>query len=267
MLIPIIVAVLLIPGLLFFGGKIRVERQEKEEIEKLKSLAADLSGQIYREEQLEGLPEPVQRYFRHVLKDGQSYVSSVRLAHNGEFKTSLDREWISIEGEQFFTAEEPGFLWVGKTALFTARDMYISGKGRIVVSLLSLFKMVEGKGEIYDQGELLRWLGESVWFPTNFLPRPELQWQSLDKDTALLSFQHRGMSLDYRVSFNEKGEITELETQRHMGNEGLKTWIGRLRDYEEASGMKVPMIIEALWKLDGEEHSYARFNVTEIHHN
>ncbi len=267
MLIPIIIVVLLVPGLLFFGGRLRVEQQEKKEIEKLRSLAADLSGQVYREEQLVGLPEPVQRYFRHVLKDGQPYVSSVRLTHDGEFKTSLDREWIRIKGEQFFTAEEPGFLWVGKTALFTARDMYIGGEGRIVVSLLSLFKVVEGKGEIYDQGELLRWLGESVWFPTNLLPRPGLQWQALDADTAILSFQHRGMSLEYRVCFNGKGEITELETQRHMGDEGLKTWRGRLSNYEEVSGMKVPMKIEALWRLNGEEHSYARFNVKEIHHD
>ena len=175
MLIPIIIVVLLVPGLLFFGGKIRADRQEEKEIKMLRSHEKDLSGQVYRKEQLEGLPEPVQRYFRHVLKDGRPYVGSVRLTHDGEFKTSLDKEWIRIEGEQFFTAEEPGFLWIGKTALFTARDMYIGGEGRIVVSLLSLFKVVDGRGEKYDQGELLRWLGESVWFPTNLLPRPGLQ--------------------------------------------------------------------------------------------
>lgn len=232
----------------------------------LRFFAADLSGQVYREEQLEGLPEPVQRYFRHVLKDGQPYVSSVRLTHDGEFKTSLDKDWIRIKGEQFFTAEAPGFLWIGKTALFKARDMYIGGEGRIVVSLLSLFKVVDGRGEEYDKGELLRWLGENVWFPTNLLPRPGLQWQALDENTALLSFQHRGMSLEYRVRFNRAGEITELETRRPMGEGELETWIGRISGYEEISGMKIPMKIEALWKLEGEEHSYARFNVKEIYH-
>ena len=51
-----------------------------------------------------------------------------------------------------------------------------------------------------------------------------------------------------------------------MGEDGLETWIGRVSDYEEINGMKIPMKIEALWKLPDGEHSYARFNVRTIHH-
>lgn len=35
----------------------------------------------------EGLPQPVQRYFRTVLTDGQPVVASARIAHQGELKT------------------------------------------------------------------------------------------------------------------------------------------------------------------------------------
>lgn len=35
----------------------------------------------------EGLPQPVQRYFRTVLTDGQPVVASARIAHRGELKT------------------------------------------------------------------------------------------------------------------------------------------------------------------------------------
>jgi hypothetical protein len=40
--------------------------------------------------------------------------------------------------------------------------MYISDKGRFVVTLFGLIKIADGKGPSFDQGELLRWLGESV---------------------------------------------------------------------------------------------------------
>ena len=70
--------------------------------------------------------------------------------------------------------EKPGFIWKGTTSMFVARDMYISGKGRLVVSLLSLYKIMDAKGENYNQGELLRWLGESVLYPTNLLPDERL---------------------------------------------------------------------------------------------
>jgi len=74
----------------------------------------------------------------------------------------LDKDWITIKGEQYATTEKPGFIWKGTTAMFTARDMYIADKGRLAVSLLSLIKVVNAKGEQYNQAELLRWLGESV---------------------------------------------------------------------------------------------------------
>ena len=262
-----IATLLLIPGLILLAGKKRGDKEAREELHRLRSLAMDLSAKTYRESQITGLPAPVQRYFRHVLKEGQPYISSVFLKHDGQFKTGLDKGWIDIEGEQHFTADKPGFLWIGQTSLFTARDMYIAGEGRIVVSLLSLFKVVDGRGEAYDQGELLRWLGESVWFPTNLLPSHNLQWVPLDDTTAGLLFHHRGMSLYYKVTFNQEGEITELETRRCMGEERLETWVGRVSDYEEAGGMKIPMKIEALWKLEDGEHSYARFTVRKIHHH
>lgn len=267
LILIVLVTLLLIPGLILLAGRKRGDKEAREEIDRLRSLAMDLSAKTYRESQIIGLPDPVQRYFRHVLKEGQPYVSSVFLKHDGQFKTGLDKEWIDIEGEQHFTADEPGFLWLGKTSLFTARDMYIAGEGRIVVSLLSLFKVVDGRGEAYDQGELLRWLGESVWFPTNLLPSRSLQWIPLDENTAGLLFHHRGMSLYYKISFNQLGEITELETRRCMGEDRLETWVGRVGAYEEAGGMRIPMKIEALWKLEDGEHSYARFTVRKIHHH
>ncbi len=57
-----------------------------------------------------------------------------------------------------------------------------------------------------------------------------------------------------------------METRRCMGEDRLETWVGRVGDYEEAGGMKIPMKTEALWKREDGEHSYARFTVRKIHH-
>jgi hypothetical protein len=228
----------------------------------------NLSAQkIYSEDMIQGLPSPVTLYFENVLSPGQPFTKEVSLTHDGKFKTSLDSNWISIKGSQYFTTQEPGFLWVGKTALFTARDMYIDSKGSIIISLLHLFKIVEGSGPNYDQGELLRWLGESVWFPTNLLPSNKLKWSAIDENTAQLSFTHKGLTISYKVSFNKKGEITELETQRHMGEEGLNIWRGKVSNYKTMNGMKIPMNIEAMWVINNKEHSYAKFEIKDIEHH
>ena len=142
--------------------------------------------------------------------------------------------------------------------------MYISGKGQLKIFLLNAFKVFEGNGPAYNQGELLRWLGESVWFPTNLLPSSRLKWSPIDESTAILSYRFRDQNINYKVIINEAGEITKLETRRHRGEKNTETWIGKVSSYKEVHGMKVPMVIEAIWKLPDGEHSYANFNVRKI---
>lgn len=265
MAIILVILVLIIIAVII--GRVISSNQFSKEVKTLFSQSENISSKTFSYRQLQALPEPVQRYFKHVMKEGQPYISYVRLTHNGQFKTDPRKEWVNIEGEQYFTTEKPGFIWEGSTAMFTARDMYILGKGRLVVSLFSLFKIADGQGEKYDQGELLRWSGESVWFPTNLLPNENLQWTPVDDQTAQLNFKHNGLSLSYMVSFNSVGEITELQTNRYMGEENLETWIGKVSDYKEMNGILIPTTIEAIYALEKGHYSYAKFHVKKIEYN
>ncbi|MBC8526640.1 MAG: hypothetical protein H8D22_07240 [Candidatus Cloacimonetes bacterium] len=244
-----------------------LSNQHNKEVTELFSLSGDISNKTFNYQQLEGLPKPVQRYLKHVLKEGQPYINYVRLIHNGQFKTDPKKDWVEIKGEQYFTAEKPGFIWKGKTSMFTARDLYIADKGRLVVTLLSLFKIVDGQGESFNQGELLRWLGESVWFPTNLLPSENLQWSPIDSASARLTFKYNNIEVSYDVSFNDKGEITQMKTERYFGEKNLETWVGKFRNYKEINGVIIPTEIEAIWKLKEGDYSYVRFNIRKIEYD
>ncbi len=248
-------------------GKLTLTNQFNKEVKQLFPQSKNISDKIFDYESLLNLPEPVQRYFRHVMKNGHPYISYVRLTHTGQFKTDQDKDWMNIEGEQYFTTESPGFIWKGSTSMFTVRDMYIADTGRLVVSLFSVYNIVDGKGEKYNQGELLRWLGESVWFPTNLLPNKNLQWLPIDNSSAKLLFNHAGLTISYIVTFNDIGEITQLETKRYMGDENLETWLGKLSDYKETNGIMIPTSIEGIWKLQKGDYSYAKFKIKTIEYN
>lgn len=248
-------------------GKVLAANQFAQEIKDLFSQAENISDKKFSQHQLQDLPDPVQRYFKHVLKDGQTYISYTRLKHTGQFKTGKNKAWTNIRGEQYFTAKKPGFIWKGTTSMFTAKDRYVSGKGRLVVLLLGLFKIIDGQGEKYDQGELLRWLAESLWFPTNLLPGDNLQWTPIDNQTAQLNYKNRGLVLKYEVSFNSSDEITELKTKRYMGEENLETWIGKVSDYKKINGVVVPTHIEAIYRLKEGDYRYANFKVETIEYN
>ncbi len=248
-------------------GKINLSIQFNKEVKELFSQSKNISNHKFNYHQLADLPEPVQRYFRHTLKNGQPFISYARIRHDGQFKTGLDKKWINIKGEQYATTEQPGFIWKGTTAMFIARDMYIADQGRLVVSLFSLFNVGDAKGEQYNQGELLRWLGESILYPTNLLPGERLKWIPIDSQSARLTFNYNGLSLFFIISFNEIGEIIQMETKRYMDKATLATWIIKCANYKEMNNVMVPLSFEVLWRLEKGDFSYAKFNIKRIEYD
>jgi hypothetical protein len=248
-------------------GKIFSSMQFSKQIKTLFAHSKNISDQTFQKSQLEGLPEPVQRYFNLVLKEGQPYISSVRMKHDGHFKTGFDKDWINITGEQYATAEKPGFIWKGSTTFFSALDLYIEDQGRLTVSLLSLVKIMDGKGATYNQGELLRWLGESVLYPTNLLPSERMQWFPIDDHTAKCTFTYKELSLFFICTFNAAGEITEMQTRRYMDEKHMETWVIKVSDYQEMNQVKIPTKFEVLWRLPKGDFSYAKFNIKTVEYN
>ena len=266
----VMIITFLVPGLLLLIlliGKINLSNKFGREVKELFAQSQNISDKIFHINQLDNLPEPVQRYFNHILKDWQPYISYVRMTHDGQFKTGLNKNWINIKGEQYATTERPGFIWKGTTTVFTARDMYIGDKGRLIVSLFSLYNIVDVKGEQYNQGELLRWLGESILYPTNFLPNERLQWFAIDSQTAKLTYNYSGLSLFFNITFNEIGEITEMETKRYMDEKNLETWVIKATNYKELNNVIIPTAFDILWTLDKGDFSYAKFNITKVEYN
>ena len=236
-------------------------------IERLFENSEEISERKFSYEQIDTLPKPVKNYFKKVLQEGQDYISYVRLKHGGKFCTAPDKDPIDIKGEQYFTSETPGFVWIGKTSMFKAVDHYVNGKGKLKVKVFSLIPVANSEGFETDQGELLRWLGESVWFPTNFLPREGLSWSAIDDSTAKLEYSFKNQNIYYIVRFDENYLIRELETERYMGDKGLTKWIGKLDNYKKTNNIIIPHSIQANWLIEGKEFKYADFLIERIEYD
>ena len=251
-------------ALVFVIGKLNLTYQFNNEVKTLLAQSKPVPGQKFNLSQVADLPEPAQRYFKHVLKIGQPYINHVSLTHDGQFKMGLDKAWMDIEGEQYFTTTKPGFIWKGSTWMFTAFDSYINDSGRLVAWVLSCIKVANSKGESFNEGELQRWLAESVWFPTNLLPSQWLAWSAIDAQTAKLTFNYKNVSFYFTVTFNEIGEIKQMETQRFMTETKRERWICQFSDYQNRNGVTIPLLGEVSWRLDKGALSYAKFNVKTI---
>lgn len=258
--------IFLIIFLIYIIGKMNLFLKFKNQVSDLFSNVV-VSNKKYTFKQLEGLPEPVQRYFKYVLKDGQPYINSVRLTHQGFFKTDLKKDFIKIKGEQYFTTQKPQFIWKGITTMFTARDFFINDKGGLIATIFNIYNIVDANGSNYDEGELQRWMAESVWFPTNLLPSDYVQWDAIDANAAKLLFRYKTVKFDFIVKFNAVGEITQMESHRFMTIEKKEKWICKMANYQEINNVKIPFSDQALWNLKNVEYCYAKFEIQKIEYN
>jgi hypothetical protein len=263
----LILSALALPVAALLASRWLVARQTRRDVAELFSLADTGPAMTYDPAQLVDLPAPVQRYFRHVLKPGQPYLRSVRLRHDGQFKTDLKKDWIAIRGEEYFRADTPHYIWIGQTTWFSARDQYVAGRGSLTVRLLGVLPIVQGSGPSFDQGELLRWLAEAVWFPTSLLPGGKAVWSPVDDYSATLTLTDQGLTVSCLMSFNEKNELVRCQAQRYSDETHLETWLCRLSDYHDWHGLRVPTQASAAWVIDDEELPYARFILRDIEYD
>ncbi len=226
--------------------------------------------------ELEGLPAPVRRYFRTVLKDGQPMVTGVRVRHTGNFNMGEGTEdnWKPFASDQQVVTQRPGFDWNGRVAMMPGlpvrvHDAYVAGEGILHASLLGLFPVVDmrGTGDVAE-GELMRFLAEAAWYPTALRPSQGVRWEAVDDRSAYATLIEGEISITMLFTFNEEGLIDTVRAQargRAVGGEVVPTpWHGRFSNYEERGGMRVPLDGEVAWLLPEGEKPYWRGHITEI---
>ncbi|MGD9344700.1 MAG: hypothetical protein PVH84_02480 [Candidatus Aminicenantes bacterium] len=217
------------------------------------------------EEDLKGLPEPVQKYLRFTQIIGKDRVRTARLKQKGFFRTKPDQKWMPLRAEEYFTVDAPGFLWYGKMRMFpfitvSGIDKFSGGKGSLVIKLLSVIKVVDAKGEEYDQAELMRYLNEMVWFPSAFLS-DYIHWEAVNAESARATIVAGDLSATALLSFNQEGQIKNFVAERYMDMNGvpiLKKWSTPFKEYAEVNGIMVPVQGEGVWKLSTGDFTYVK---------
>lgn len=232
---------------------------------------------VFSEAELDGLPEPVARYFRSALAlvDGQPVLRGARLSQRGEFLVRPTRGvWRPFRATQSIAIEPAGFLWDARVRMapglsIRVHDSFVEGTGGMHASVLGLLPgiSIEGTSEI-AAAALQRYLAEAAWFPTALLPRHGVAWTPVDGSSAraTLTAGKTAVSIDFR--FGEDGLLRSAfapARSRQVGNRAIPTpWQGRFSDYAWRNGMRIPLACEVEWLLPAGPRPYFRCTITEI---
>lgn len=225
------------------------------------------------DQELTGLPDPVQRYFRNVLRPGQVMIRRARQVQEGEF--AMNGGWSRMRASQVSVVRSPGFVWDARISMLAGlvdarvRDSYSSGNASMTAKVLGLVTMVDApNGPELATAALQRHLGEAIWFPTALLPSQGVVWTALDSHSARATLTDNGVSVSLDFRFNEAGEVTGTYTAARYKESGgkfvLESWVSTCSDYGERGGMKIPLRAEVAWVSHGNNEPYWRARITEI---
>jgi len=230
---------------------------------------------IVTAEMMSGLPEIVVKWLERSGVAGREIIHNVYLVQSGRMKTKPGGRWMNVGAEQYISTDPPGFLWKADVKVFpmvhlAGRDKYQNGKGHMLIKMFSIIPVVKAEGPEIDQGAMLRYMAEMVWYPS-FAVSDYIRWESVDSLSARATMNYAGMSVTGLFRFNAHGDFIGFEADRYFQRKGgatLERWVVSVREncYREFGGIRVPMNLSVSWRLSSGEFTWFELKIEEINY-
>ncbi len=230
-----------------------------------------VTGDVITTEEIQNLPEPVQRYMKFSGVVGTPWIRTARVKQAGRFRMGPDRPWMPVKADQIFTTDPPGFVWRASFKLFglplmSARDSYQAGHGHMFGKLAGLVNIFDARGLEMDQGSLVRYLGEMIWFPTAFLGK-YITWQAIDDHSAQVTLTDGEKTARARMEFDSQGRPILFATTRYQEQNGQYTllpWSVPMDRYQAFAGLTIPVHGMVTWNYPQGDFAYFDWEITGV---
>lgn len=219
----------------------------------------------YSERELEGLPAPVQRFFRRNLDEGAPHLSCVRLRQSGTLRERQGQPWTEYEAEEYVVGSTPALLWYARLRPFPmvwidSRELLLRGGAHTLAKIFSTIRSLDRDDDATRKAMLLRWMMDLVYLPSALLPREGLSWTALDDDRAELTLRTGEVEVHGIFVFDDKGDVIRFESDERpwLGESRHETvlWIAELSEHRAFGGLSIPTSVALRWELDGQTFPY-----------
>jgi len=249
-------------------------RTVKKEVAYLLSRPA-VANTIITNEMIEGLPPIVQKWLRNAGVIGKDKIQFVRLIQKGELRTKPGGNWFPFTATQYFTVNEPQFIWQTTMKMMpiidvTGRDKFVNGKGEMTIKLLSLVNLAKARDDDkLDSATMIRYLAETTWFPTAAL-NDYIGWEALSPTSAKAIMTYKGITVSGIMKFAENGDFVSFEADRYKETgkkASLEKWLVETIAYKDFNGIRIPHKSKVTWKLKEGDFNWATMELTDIEYN
>lgn len=217
------------------------------------------------------LPEPVGRCLHRSGVVGRPVPNEVTVLQDGQIRTSAESKWLRFRAHETYTIDPPSFIWkaalkIGGLTLGRATDTLDAGRGRMHVRLLGLKDIVDATGAEMDQGSLIRWFNETMWFPAVWTT-DLINWQPIDDASALGSLTVGDQTVEAEFRFDSDGRFVDFRADRYRDiGDGfeVRPWRTPITGHTRFNGIELPARGGGVWELDDGDFEYIQIRVTDV---
>ncbi|MGI6467888.1 MAG: DUF6544 family protein [Syntrophomonadaceae bacterium] len=230
---------------------------------------------VFTEQDIAGLPLPVQRYFKYCGYIGTPKMSSMKASFTDvDFILDKTRR-VKIDYTQYNFVHEPNRIAYIDSSMygipFEGLDAYIDGHGSMKGILAKSITLFDQTGPTMDKASLVTFLSECLLVPNAAL-QDYITWEAVDDLHARATISYYGISASGMFTFNENGEAVSFTTDDREavtsdGRSEKVRWSAILQEYKESGGIRKPTVLQAIWHYDGGDLTYFNSRDAVIEHD
>lgn len=216
---------------------------------------------------LEGLDEPVRRYFTHALLPDAALSPGVRLSMSGRIKV---RTWMPFRA--VWEGDGRSLTWKaavgpGGKALLRVLDRFADGAGSMDVRLLGRIPLLHATGTDIDRSAAGRTAVEATWAPASLLPERGVSWRAEAEDLIVATWDVPPERPEVRLRIDADGAMRSSCLMRwDNGDHGRHGYIpcgGDAHAEQRFGDIVIPSRLTAGWWYGTPQ--YDPFFEAEIH--
>ena len=165
---------------------------------------------------LDTLPAPAVRWLSRALPAGVALVDTAELTMSGHIK--IGNRWMPFTARQILRASV-GFVWRptvgGRLLRFVGADILGPDDARMEFRLHGFIPVARASGPDTARSAAGRLAAETIaWLPQAVTPQTGAVWRSVDDDTAVVTVDAAGETIDVHVTVDPEGRLASLQLQR-----------------------------------------------------
>lgn len=253
-------------------GSARFEKKYRDDVRNALSGSGSAGNRLLTEQDLTGLPLPVQQYIRRSGSLGKSRVDHMRVQLEGRMR-GRNKKWFPIRIEQYnFFGPYARYFFI-KAEMFglmvPGYHRYQDARAGMDIRLFGLFPVMKFQGGVLNQAETVTLLNEICLMAPAALVSPHIHWESIDEFHAKAIFTNGPQVVSAILEFNAKAELVNFYSNDRTDTSDMKNYpfSTPCGAYKDQQGYWLMSEGQATWHYPEGPFVYGEFRVKKIEYN